>query len=406
MPDYGHRYADKKLSEVDKKLKQTYRQAQKEMKQKLKDFDRKFESKSREMRKMVASGEISKSEYQNWLQGKVFVRSLWQEKIKQVNNVLNDHNQQSLNLINNSRLDVFAENYNYSAYIAEKKLIGSFTLYNAEDVARLLLDEPDLLPKWKIDKAKDYAWSTKKINNVITQGIIQGESVQQITDRLCETLGSQDEDRMRTFARTAITGAENAGRQEQMKNAAEMGIKVNKRWEATHDNRTRDSHRAIDGEEVPFDEEFSNGLEYPGDPSGAPSEVYNCRCTMVSVYPDFEDYEASAKRYEDLEIEGQSYEDWKEGKQKPQKEDKTQQAELYSIKGLIEPKRPNKSDFATEEEYYAARAKYREEKEEFNKRVEAEIEKALSIKRFDTKDDVVEWANKNGIELSEDFLDK
>lgn len=31
------------------------------------------------------------------------------------------------------------------------------------------------------------------------------------------------------------------------------------------------------------DKPFSNGLMYPSDPSGAPSEVYNCRCTMRAV---------------------------------------------------------------------------------------------------------------------------
>ena len=337
MPDYGHRYADKKLSEVDRKLKQTYKQAQRELKRKLASFNKRFEAQCKRMRRDVLDGKISKQDYKDWLAGRVFVRQIWKDKINQVNAVLNDHNNQSVKLINKSRLSVFAENYNYMTYIAEGKIAASFTLYNAEAIAKLLTEEPDLLPKWDIDKKKDYKWNYQKVNNIVTQGIIQGESIPHITERLCEDLCTQNENRMRMFARTAITGAENAGRQEQMNNASAMGIKVRKRWEATHDSRTRDSHRSLDGEEVPYDEEFSNGLEYPGDPSGDPEEVYNCRCTMVSIYPEYEDYEASKQRYESMEIEGQSYRDWKAGK----KESKEISSNVFKqpyfeyMKGLI-----------------------------------------------------------------------
>jgi len=55
---------------------------------------------------------------------------------------------------------------------------------------------------------------------------------------------------------------------------------VRKVWVATKDNRTRDSHRAMDRESVGIDDVFPNGLRYPGDPNGDVSELANCRCTM------------------------------------------------------------------------------------------------------------------------------
>lgn len=61
--------------------------------------------------------------------------------------------------------------------------------------------------------------------------------------------------------------------------AKAKGADVVKQWDAALDGRTRDSHRRVDGEIRELDEKFSNGLEFPGDPSGRPEEVINCRCT-------------------------------------------------------------------------------------------------------------------------------
>ena len=103
MPDYGHVYADKKISEVNKQLKSTYRQAQREMKQKLKDFDARYADRSKQMKRMVAEGKISEQDYKDWLTGQVFVRQIWKSKIDQVNKILYDHNAQAMKLINNDK---------------------------------------------------------------------------------------------------------------------------------------------------------------------------------------------------------------------------------------------------------------------------------------------------------------
>jgi uncharacterized protein with gpF-like domain len=81
---------------------------------------------------------------------------------------------------------------------------------------------------------------------------------------------------------------------------------------ATLDSRTRDSHRLMDGETVGVNEEFSNGLMYPGDPSGDPSEVYNCRCTVVSVVDGKSVVNGSSGRVS-VGLQGKSYEEWKAG---------------------------------------------------------------------------------------------
>ena len=131
---------------------------------------------------------------------------------------------------------------------------------------------------------------------------------------------------MRTFARTAMTGAQNAGRMEMMHRAKGMGIKMQKQWLATFDRRTRDAHQHLDGQTKEVDEPFESKLGdimFPGDPDANPGNVYNCRCTLTYVYPDFEDLEGIGEdipsyRYDNEtgeEIEDMTYQQWTEYKQ-------------------------------------------------------------------------------------------
>ena len=63
--------------------------------------------------------------------------------------------------------------------------------------------------------------------------------------------------------------------------AKDMGADVVKQWDSTLDAKTRDSHAQVDGEIKEIDEKFSNGLMFPGDPSGGAAEVVNCRCALL-----------------------------------------------------------------------------------------------------------------------------
>ncbi len=57
------------------------------------------------------------------------------------------------------------------------------------------------------------------------------------------------------------------------------------------------------------DGRFSNGLRYPGDPTGPASEVWRCRCTLVASMPGYDAFED--RNTSKLET---SYEDWKAGR--------------------------------------------------------------------------------------------
>lgn len=55
-----------------------------------------------------------------------------------------------------------------------------------------------------------------------------------------------------------------------------------KRWQVNSGN-PRSSHAAVNGEEVPIDDDFSNGMKWPGSFSGDVDEVANCQCSVVII---------------------------------------------------------------------------------------------------------------------------
>lgn len=53
-----------------------------------------------------------------------------------------------------------------------------------------------------------------------------------------------------------------------------------KTWRTTSAN-PRAEHAALNGQKVPVDDVFSNGLRWPGDGSGDAAQTANCRCELT-----------------------------------------------------------------------------------------------------------------------------
>ena len=318
MADYGATYTDKTITELDKEIQAVYKEAEKDIQKKMDDFNAKYKIKEQKYQQKVDSGQMTQEEFDRWKKGQVFQGQQWQAKKDQILDTMHHSNEIATKIINGQSQNIFMVNANYMSYDIEHGagVNFGFGLYDQNTVANLIANDPKLLPEWKINEKKDYIWSQKKLNNAITQGIIQGESLDKISKRISDKLASTNENKMKTFARTAMTGAQNSGRQMQLENAKKLDINLQKEWMATLDGRTRDSHRDMDGEKVKTNEKFSNGLRYPGDPDGSPAETYNCRCTMVG---DVVDYPSTYDRYDNIDgkkIKNMSYNEWEEAKKK------------------------------------------------------------------------------------------
>lgn len=279
---------ERDIERVKKRLAQEYKQAEKELKRTWKQYTQRFAEQDKEKAKQVKSGALSQDDYIAWRKNKILQSDTLKQQADRMAEYMAHADQQSADIVNNMRYGVYAKNYNYARYEIEKNLHidTTFTLFDQKTVERLAKDNPKLLPTMKPDKIKGKKWSKRKINNAISQGILQGKPLTEVAKNLEQVVGMGWNSAVRN-ARTAMTGAQNGGRVASYKDAKRLGIDLRKQWVATLDERTRTSHGALDGEKADIDAKFPNGLMYPADPEGKPAEVYNCRCTLIADLIDY-----------------------------------------------------------------------------------------------------------------------
>lgn len=265
--------------------------------EKLADYMRRFEIKDEKWRAMVASGEKTAKEYQQWRTGQIMMGKRWADMRDALAEDYHNANLIARSVVNGYIPEVYAINHNFATYQIERvaRVDTSYTLYSRESVERILREEPEILPPpgkrmtARIAAGKDIAWQEGQIQSVMMQGILQGESIPNLSKRIARTMGESNHASTIRYARTAVTGAQNAGRMDAYKRAENMGIDVQKTWVATLDGRTRHEHRMLDRQTKPVDEPFEvDGYEimFPGDPSAEGFLIWNCFPGKTNVATD------------------------------------------------------------------------------------------------------------------------
>lgn len=328
MPlDKGQEEVDMLIAQAEQEILNYYQRAEKELSEKINDYWKRYKKKDKVQKARLEAGEITEEEYKHWRIGQLIIGKRWEEMRANIAADLTNYQNIAKNIVKEYTPDVYAAGFNYGTYSVENaaKLDTSFTLYDRPTVERLVREKPQLLPDLnpysktaqEIANKKILKWHEEQIQAVAMQGILQGESIPKIAERI-SGITNQDAKATIRYARTMTTGAENAGRIDSYKRAESMGIEMEQQWLATLDGRTRHSHRQMDGEHVPVGKKFSNGCEYPGDPKGPAGEIWCCRCTLVAMLtgiPELDevnDLSNTALRYDD-NLNGMSYEEWKKG---------------------------------------------------------------------------------------------
>lgn len=294
--------SDKELKKIEDEIERIYKDAEDDLKDKWDKYmsraEKRVEGAEKALQDAIKTGDAdaisaARAALTQKKQAVFFRDKQFSEMVDAVTDRIANVNQLAADYVNGQMPAMYRYNYNGSLREVQKDAEASgisgiaFNMIDDATVARMQKQGEVTLPKRKIDVPKDKQWNKKAINAQMMQGIIQGESIPQMSKRLREVTDMNKTSSIRN-ARTMTTEAENGGRLDSMKEAEDMGLEYEKTWVSTHDERTRESHARMDGETVPLDEPFSNGLMFPADPSGAPEEVYNCFVgdTIVGVNAD------------------------------------------------------------------------------------------------------------------------
>lgn len=313
-PDHIHGWTDQRIKRLAEKLRYHYRKSARELSTKAEAHLESYKRSLVKMRGLLEDGSIGADEFERWKRTQAAVMARDAKMVADLTETAQKATSEARKMISDELPTVYAESANYTGYLIDRAVRRdtSFSLLNRDAVLHLMQRNPKLLPisEESVLKGATERWHSQKLVSAITQGVIQGESVPDIAKRV-RSVSSMDYRAATRAARTALTCAENAGRQSSYERAAANGIEGEKEWVATIDDRTRDSHVQLDGERVGVSERFSNGLMEPADPSGAPEEVWNCRCATRFVVSHVSD--SQMERWDRLPA-GTSYEDWKNRK--------------------------------------------------------------------------------------------
>lgn len=328
--DLGYKLTDKELAKLERRIAKLYREAGKELQATIDAYFEQFKQRDEEMKALIGTvqngKEWTEADYKQWRLNQIGRGERYQAMRDKVAHRATDANAVAVSYTNDATPGIYSLNRNYSAYTIEQ-VAGNvgFDLWDEQTVKRLIVEQPELMPyyppKRALKRGIDLAYGKKQITASVTSSILQGKSIKHMADDLQKRITTMSRDSAIRTARTAVTGAQNAGRMDSYAAAEKMGIKLKKEWLATLDARTRHSHAMLDGEQVAQDKKFSNGCRFPGDPQGPPWEIYNCRCTLIAAV-DGVDTSSAQRRARNADtgktevISNMSYAEWAGWKKK------------------------------------------------------------------------------------------
>lgn len=322
--DEGHRLTEQRLTALEERISETYSQAANELGETIAAYFESFRERDEEMLELVEKGEVTLEHYKQWRLNQIARGKQYEALRDKLAERMTDTTETALSYINDTTPGIYSLNRNYAAYTIEQiSDDADFTIYNEQAVKRIVKESPTLMPHYPerlaLKRGIDLKYGQSQITKNVVSSILQGKGIKKMADDLQRRIADMSRASAIRTARTAITNAQNAGRQDQYTAAAAMGIKLKKRWVATLDGRTRHAHGMADGQTVDIDADFEvDGykMAYPGDRRAPGYLLYNCRCTMRTVEPEGIEAEPRQRRVKDPEtgenvlVSDMTYQEW------------------------------------------------------------------------------------------------
>lgn len=206
--------------------------------------------------------------------------------INQINDVLDNTYKNNETLISNHAKESYSKTYNGLFYQLEVEngLTLDFTMIDTKTVEKAIQMPIDGLRLSERLYDKHLHNLKLKTKGALTRGLINGSGYRDIAADI-SNIGVADYKQALRIAITEGNRLRSLAREDSYREASKLGIDLKKEWLSTLDHKTRDSHRALDGQIRGIDEEFEIRGYKALQPRlfGVASEDINCRCDTITI---------------------------------------------------------------------------------------------------------------------------
>lgn len=242
------------------------------------------------------------------------------KELNRIGRMLSQDYREVAKAIKQSQQNVYMEKYMMSLFLYEvaSQTSMNFDIPNTQTI-QTAIEQPIEFIKLVPTLQKHRDDTLKRIRIHITQGIMSGEGYSKIAKALRDDLGMSKAQSVRV-ARTETGRALSQAGLDSATVAKDNGLDMKKRWYATKDTRTRDTHRHLDGTSVDIEDNFhSSGCVGPAPKLfvgvASAKENINCRCKLL-YYIDEDELPTTMRTKEDGAIPFTTYREWEKDKRK------------------------------------------------------------------------------------------
>ncbi|UXU56820.1 phage head morphogenesis protein [Staphylococcus agnetis] len=208
------------------------------------------------------------------------------KELERIGQMLTEDYNQLAKAIKQTQHNAYIEKYMMSLYLYEMASQSSmrFDIPTASTINKAIEQQIEFI-KLVPTLQKHRNEVLKRIRIHITQGIMSGEGYSKIAKALRDDIGMTKAQSMRVARTEAGRAMSQAGLDSAMV-AQDNGFKMMKRWFATKDTRTRDTHRHLDGTSIPLTDNFKSSGCVGQAPKlfigvASAKENINCRCKLL-----------------------------------------------------------------------------------------------------------------------------
>ncbi|OFK74815.1 phage head morphogenesis protein [Staphylococcus sp. HMSC034D07] len=296
-------YIDKLINQADKEIETLFAKRLKEIKQIIANMYEKYDRDEPQ----VTWTEFNKYNRLN-------------KELNRIGQMLSQDYREVAKAIKQSQQNVYIEKYMMSLFLYEvaSQTSMSFDIPTTQTI-QTAIEQPIEFIKLVPTLQKHRDDTLKRIRMHITQGIMSGEGYSKIAKALRDDLGMAKAQSVRV-ARTETGRALSQAGLDSAMVAKDNGLDMKKRWYATKDTRTRDTHRHLDGTSVDIEDNFhSSGCIGPAPKLfvgvASAKENINCRCKLL-YYIDEDELPTTMRTKEDGVIPFTNYREWEKNKRK------------------------------------------------------------------------------------------